>query len=259
MRLTLILAAVIAALSAAQTPLEFGIVQDMVGGDPPISVYSIKTVNEDGSTVLQIAARAGVQFNCTRHSMLADTSYAGTVFIQGQVSYTASLMSPVIERFFSVIRNRMDIHGSGGISVLKVDLITPDEMGWLAVTVPLSRVDSLLQGSMTPIDFWSATPVREIEVGTMGHPVVNESPLPELHGSPAYPLEVIEETSGGENCAWKSLILPGWGQISCGEGLPAANIIAEIAGAVLLFTDDYTEAGIGILAVNHLVSFADLL
>lgn len=246
------------ASAAAQTPLEFGIVQDMIGGTPRISVFSIKTVTEQGTTSLQIAARAGVQFNCTRHAMLTDTMIADQVVIDGQVCYSASIINPVIEQFFTVIRNRMGIHGSGGISQFQVDLITQDEMGWISVVVPVSRVDSLLAGTMSHMDFWSATPVREVEVGTLGFPVTNESPLPELHGAPAVPVQIAGAVRNS-NCAWKSLLVPGWGQMCSGEGLPLVNIIAEIGGVALLFTEDYRETGIGILTVNHLVSFTDLL
>ena len=61
------------------------------------------------------------------------------------------------------------------------------------------------------------------------------------------------------NHAWKSLILPGWGQMSAGSGIPVVNILMEIGGAALLFTEEYSEVGIGVLAVNHFISFADLL
>ena len=258
MKLSIVITAFLIAAALAQTPLEFGIVQDLVGGTPRISVYSIKTVSEDGVTSLQIAARAGINFNCTRHAMITDTMTADQVLIDGQVCYSASIVNPVVDQLFTVIRNRMGIHGSGGISSFQVDLITSDEMGWISVEVPLSRVDSLLEGSLTHLDFWAETPVREIEVGTLGFPVLNESPLPELHGAPGIPVQmtVVTEQPG---CAWKSLILPGWGQMCSGEGLPLVNILVEAGGAALLFTEDYREAGIGILSVNHLISFTDLL
>lgn len=244
--------------AAAQTPLEFGIVQDLVGGTPRISIYSIKTTTGDGTTTLQIAARAGVQFTCTRHSLLTDTMAADQVMLNGQVCYSASIVNSVVEHLFSVIRNRMSIHGTGGITFFQVDLITSDEMGWISVSVPVSRVDDLLNNTISHTDFWAMTPVREIEVGTMGYPVLNESPLPELHGAPGLPVQ-MEAAVAETGSAWKSLVFPGWGQISSGEGLPLVNIIAEIGGAALLFTDDYRDAGIGILVVNHLISFTDLL
>ncbi len=258
MRLSLMTAGLIIAGAVAQTPLEFGIVQDLVGGTPRVSVYSIKTVSEQGVTTLQIAARSGIEFNCTRHTMLADSTTGSEVLIRGQVSYSASIVTPVIEHFFSTVRRNMATHGSGGIQRFQVDLITPDEMGWISVTVPLSRVDSLLEGSLSHMDFWALTPVREVEVGTLGFPVSNESPLPELRGAPALP-EAVQAAVREGNCAWKSLLLPGWGQACSGRGLPLVNILAEAAGAVLLITGDFPEAGIGILAVNHLISFTDLL
>ncbi len=230
MRFSLLFTGLLLSWAVAQTPLEFGIVQDLVGGTPRVSVYSIKTVSEQGVRTLQIAARSGIQFNCTRHTMLADSLTGSEVMIRGQVSYSASIMTPLIEHFFSTIRENMAVHGSGGIEQFQVDLITADEMGWISVTVPLARVDSLLQGSLDHLSFWAMTPVREVEVGTLGFPVANESPLPELRGAPALP-EVVQTAIREENCAWKSLLLPGWGQACSGRGLPLVNILAEAAGA----------------------------
>lgn len=258
MKLSLFIILILAVLALAQTPLEFGIVQDLVGGTPRISVFSIKTVSLDGAVTLQIAIRAGILMDCTRHSMLVDTMTASDVLIDGQINYSASLMIPVVEHFFTVIKRNMAEFGAGGISRIQADLITSDEMGWISVNVPLSRVDSLLAGEMSHIDFWAVTPLREVEVGTLGFPVANASPLPDLHGAPAVQgIVPVSEVHG--NCAWKSLILPGWGQMCSGSGLPVVNILAEIGGAALLFTDDYREAGIGIISLNHLISFTDLL
>jgi hypothetical protein len=86
LKLSFVLMAILAACMAAQTPLEFAIVQDLVGGTPPISVFSIKTRSIDGLNTLEIAARAGIQFNCTRHSMLTDSMTLSEVLIDGQVS-----------------------------------------------------------------------------------------------------------------------------------------------------------------------------
>ncbi|PIE53105.1 hypothetical protein CSA37_03120 [Candidatus Fermentibacteria bacterium] len=257
MKFSAILIFILAVAGAAQTPLEFGIVQDLVGGTPGISVFSIKTLSMDGVTTLQIAARAGISVTCTRHSLLADTATFSEVVLDGQVCYSASLDNMIIKHFFQSIRDNMDRHGSGGITAIQADFITGDEMGWISVSVPLSRMDSLLAGDISYGDFWAVTPVREVEVGTLGFPVVNMSPLPEIHAAPDLPepVEVVVQ----ENHAWKSLILPGWGQMSSGIGVPVVNILVEAAGAVLLFTEDYQEAGIGILAVNHIISFTDLL
>jgi len=248
---------VVCAVAMAQTPLEFGIVRDLVGGTPRVSVFSIKTRDVDGETTLQIAARAAIQFDCTRHSMLTDTMTGTEVLMEGQISYSASIAKNTIEHFFTVIKDNMNSFGSGGITRFQVDLITADEMSWLSVTIPVTRVDSLLDGSLSHMDFWSMTSVNEVEIGTGGTPVTNESPLPELHGAPEIPVvvEVVQES----NHPWKSLILPGWGQLSSGTGAGFVNILVEIGGAALLFTDEYSEVGIGVLAVNHLISFSDLL
>jgi hypothetical protein len=257
-RVSLVLLALIPFILMGQTPLEFGIVRDLVGGTPRISVYSIKTVTEDGVRTLQVAARAGIEFDCTRHSMLTGAETVDRVLLEGQISYTASVITPVVERFFSVVRQNMNTHGAGGIAMIRVDLITLDEMGWLSAEVPVGRVDSLIRGDISHSDFWAVTPVREIEVGTNSFPVLNASPLPELHGAPVVP-QVVQQAASAGGCAWKSLLLPGWGQMCSDSGLPIVNFLVEAGGIALLFTEDYREAGIGVLVVNHLVSFADLL
>jgi hypothetical protein len=259
LRITIAVFAAFCAVAVAQTPLEFGIVRDLVGGTPRISVFSIKTRTVDGETTLQIAARAGVQFDCTRHTMLTDTVTASEVMMEGQICYSASIAKTTVEHFFTVIRNNMASFGSGGITRIQVDLITADEMSWMSASIPVARVDSLLSGTLSHLGFWSVTPMNEVEIGTGGTPVVNESPLPELHSAPAVP-EVVEAVIQGEgNQAWKSLIFPGWGQISSGNGVGIVNILAEIGGAALLFTDDYDEVGMGLLGLNHIISFTDLL
>ncbi|MCK5130847.1 MAG: hypothetical protein KAR40_01680 [Candidatus Sabulitectum sp.] len=258
MRLSLTAVFIFSTIMMAQTPLEFGIVRDLVGGTPRVSVFSIKTSNVDGENTLQISARAGIQFDCTRHTMLTDSMTGTEVLIQGQICYSASIMKPTIEHFFTVIRENMASFGSGGITQFQIELITFDEMGWLSVMIPISRVDSLLEGNLTHLEFWAKTPVNEVEVGTGGFPVLNASPLPELHGTPETAV-LIELVQQEKSHAWKSLILPGWGQMSSGNGVPVINLLSEIAGAALLFTDDYSEVGIGILALNHLISFSDLL
>ena len=258
MRLSLIIIIIFALSILAQTPLEFGIVRDLVGGTPRVSVFSIKTRSVDGVNTLQISARAGIQFDCTRHTMVTDTTTGAEVLVDGQICYTASIINPTIEHFFTVIRENMSSYGSGGITQFQVELITYDEMGWISVMIPLSRVDSLLDGSLTHLEFWAMTPVTEIEVGTGGFPVTNESPLPDLHGTPAASV-VFEVVMEEGNHAWKSLLLPGWGQVSSGNGVPIVNILAEIGGVALLFTDEYSQVGIGVLSANHLISFFDLL
>ncbi len=249
---------IFAAVMMAQTPLEFGIVRDLVGGTPRVSVFSIKTRNIDGENTLQIAVRAGIQFDCTRHTMFTDSMTGTEVLVDGQICYTASIAKPTVEHFFTVIRENMAAHGSGGITRFQVDLITLDEMGWISATIPLSRADSLLEGRLTHLEFWAMTPVNEVEVGTGGFSVINASPLPALHGAPETAV-FTEAAQYEKNHAWKSLLLPGWGQISSGTGIPIINILAETGGIALLFTDDYREAGIGVLALNHLISFSDLL
>lgn len=257
MRLSLTAMISLTVIMMAQTPLEFGIVRDLLEGTPRVSVFSIKTRNYDGENTLLIAARAGIQFDCSRHTMLIDSMTGTDVLVEGQICYSASIMKPAIEHLFTVIRENMAIHGGSGISQFQVELITFDEMGWISVIIPLSRVDSLLEGNLTHLEFWAITPVNEVEIGTGGFPVISASPLPELHSAPE--ATIFIEAAQHENHAWKSLIFPGWGQMSCSTGIPIINILAEIGGVALVFTDDYSDVGIGVLALNHLISFSDLL
>lgn len=112
--------------------------------------------------------------------------------------------------------------------------------------------------SLTHLEFWAKTPVNEVEVGTGGFPVVNASPLAALTVSHEVD-SIIQLPVQQKNHAWKSLLLPGLGQISSGTGIPIVNILVEVAGVALMFTEDYSDVGIGVLAINHIISFSDLL
>ena len=66
---------------------------------------------------------------------------------------------------------------------------------------------------------------------------------------------VISEPRSTE--PWKSLVLPGWGQLDAGVGAGWVNLLVEAGGIVLLVSGE-DEAGLAVLGVNHLVSFVDL-
>jgi hypothetical protein len=56
---------------------------------------------------------------------------------------------------------------------------------------------------------------------------------------------------------WKSLLLPGWGQLSSGRGVGWLNLAVEAGGIALLVSGE-DETGLAVLGVNHLISFIDL-
>lgn len=248
------------ALLLAQTPLEFGIVDDLIRGEPYISPLSIKVLPGaplPGETTLRLSVRAGVVFSDEGAYYYMD-SLPDQVNLLGRLDYRGLITDDQVRRIFTVVRSNMRTHGSMGITRLEIDLVTPDDMGWLAFTTPVARVDSLLSGELSSFGFWDGAAVRQVQVGMAGFRVSNgffdPTQVPEI---PETVVVTEPYRSGGH--AWKSLILPGWGQLSSGTGLPLVNLLAEAGGIALLFTDDYVNVGAGILAVNHLVSFTDLL
>jgi hypothetical protein len=248
------------ALLFAQTPLEFGIVDDLIRGEPYISPLSIKVMPGapvPGETTLLLAVRAGVVFSDEGAYYYMD-SLPDQVNLMGRLDFRGLITDGQIRRIFTVVRNNMRAHGAMGITRLEIDLVTPDDMGWLAFNAPLARVDSLLSGELSSFGFWDGAEVRRLQVGMsdfrFNDGFFDPTQVPDIPET-----VVITEPSRTAGHAWKSLILPGWGQFSSGAGLPLVNLLAEAGGIALLFTDDYVNVGAGVLAVNHLVSFTDLL
>lgn len=248
----------VSALLQAQTPLEFGIIDDLIRGEPYVSPLSIKVVQGSaGNATLRMALRAGVVFSDEGSFIFVD-SLADQVNLLGRADYRGLVDNASITRIFTVVRSNMRVHGTSGINRFAVDLVTPDDMGWIAIETDLARVDSLLEGTMSPYAFWNTVNIAQVQVGMADFPLsvglFDATQVPDIVVS-----QVAETGASTGSHAWKSLVLPGWGQYSAGTGLPLINILAEAAGIALLLSDDYLNVGVGVLALNHIISFTDLL
>lgn len=244
----------------AQTPLEFGIVDDLIRGDPYISPLSIKVVQGQpaaGNVTLRMAVRAGVVFSDEGSFVFVD-SLGEDVNLLGRADYRGLISNDSVRRLFSVVKTNMRTHGSSGITHYEIDFVTPDDMGWLSIRVPMATADSLLSGTKTSFDFWNGVMILQVQVGMADFPLrtgfFDPTQVPDVRRIEPAPLH---ESSGSH--AWKSLILPGWGQYSAGTGLPIVNLLAEAGGIALVLSDDYFKVGVGVLVLNHLISFTDLL
>jgi hypothetical protein len=248
------------ALLLAQTPLEFGIIDDLIRGEPYISPLSIKVDQGSpaaGNATLRMALRAGVVFSDEGSFIFVD-SLADQVNLMGRADYRGLLDNASITRIFTVVRSNMRVHGTSGITHFAIDLVTPDDMGWVAMETDIARVDSLLGGMLSPYAFWNKVRITRVQVGMGDFPlnvgIFDATQVPDIAVS-----QVVETPSSTGSHAWKSLVLPGWGQYSSGTGLPLINILAEAGGIALMLSDDYLNVGVGVLAINHIISFTDLL
>lgn len=244
----------------AQTPLEFGIIDDLIRGEPYVSPLSIKVVQGSpsaGNATLRMALRAGVVF-ADEGSFIFVDSLGDQVNLLGRTDYRGLVDNASITQIFTVVRSNMRVHGNSGVTHLAIDLVTPDDMGWVTMETDIARVDSLLGGTLSAYAFWNTARITQVQVGMAGFPLnvgifdatqIPDVPLPQL----------VETRSSTGSHAWKSLLLPGWGQYSSGTGLPLINILAEVGGIALMLTDDYFNVGVGVLTLNHIISFTDLL
>lgn len=244
----------------AQTPLEFGIVDDLIRGEPYISPLSIKVLQGTpaaGCATLKMALRAGVVFSDEGSFIFVD-SLEDQVNLLGRTDYRGLVDNAAVSRIFTVVRSNMRVHGTSGITHVTLDMVTPDDMGWITLETDIATVDSLLAGTLSPYAFWNSARIAQVQVGMAGFPltagIFDATQVPDT----AAPQVVETRVSTGPH-AWKSLVLPGWGQYSSGTGLPLVNILAEAGGIALMLSDDYLNAGVGVLALNHIISFADLL
>jgi len=261
MRTLFALCLLLLSAASAQTPFEFAVVQDLIQGEPYVSVISIRLtggVPAAGCTMLEMAVRAGLVFEGESNAFLPDTMLPGGVEFQGQILYTGLVPASTLERLFSVIRSDMDRFPGTGITHLSLILISGDDMSWVAMRCPMARVDSLLGGQIDLLDFWMRTDIWDLEVGTGGMPVTADAPsLVEFRTPPPDTMPVVRY-DGSSAHAWKSLVLPGWGQLSSGRGIGWLNMLVEAGGIALVLTEN-EEAGAAVLGVNHLISFLDLL
>lgn len=260
MRYLLLLAAACCAASA-QTPFEFDVVRALIEGDPFVSVMRIQLAPgspEPGCNTLEISARAGLDFHGTGLSLFVDTVDVASMSFSGQSLFDIDLLSRPFDRVLTVIREKNREFPSTHITHVRLDLVASDDMTWISVEFPLTLADSLQTGLVDRERFWSSARVSMLEIGTASTPLEFRPPLafdmPDTRVV-EIPEEVRENRSGQ---AWKSLLIPGWGQLSEGEGVGWINLLIE-AGAVGLYLSGSEEEGLAVLGTNHIVSFVDLL
>ncbi len=252
---------IIVSLGVAQTPFEFAVVQELVGGQPFISIIRIKInsgVPESGRTTLELTTRAGMMMEGA-HAVFPDSSTADHVVFKGLVEYKAEIPVYTVDRIFSVISECMNRFPGMGITDLALDVVDTTDLSWIGIRCSIISIDSILDGTLSHEAFWQNAELREFEVGTACFPTEMRRPLiPEWSISG----DIIPDGSGNvltESSAqpWKSLLLPGWGQISAGRGIGWLNILVEAGGIALIVTGE-DETGIAVLGVNHFISFIDL-
>lgn len=246
-------------LSYGQTPFEFAVVEELIGGSPFVSVIRIEINSgepEPGHKQLVLTTRAGMMMQ-GEQTVFPDSSTAGHVVFSGLVQYQASIPVNTIERVFSVISQCMDRFPGMGITDLALDVVDVNDLSWISVECPISRLDSVLAGTMTHERFWRTSSLQEFEVGTVLFPLEMGAPLVPDWGMAVdtVPEVVVRDIPSAQ--PWKSLLLPGWGQLSAGRGFGWLNLAVEAGGIALLVSGE-DETGMAVLGVNHLISFVDL-
>ena len=248
--------------SSAQTPFEFAVVRNLIQGDPFVSVVRIEVdYSEDGRRVLELSIRGGLTPSPTNHLLSFPAPRTGGLYWSGVTTYDLELPRTYITRVFDVLLDALAEFPATRIELFHLDILGIDELSWMSLRMPVSAIDSLLAGSLDESLFWlDRVEIGPVDVGTFDVPVVVgpvdvSSFVPDEEPEPVDTLPEPVERRGE---AWKSLILPGWGQIS--EGRPAGwgSVLIEAAGIGLIVGEYYTEGGI-VLGVNHVVSFLSML
>lgn len=242
----------------AQTPFEFAVVEDLIEGDPFISVLRIRTVPGlpvPGRTQLQLSTRAGLTL-VGESCIYPDSMTGSEVTFVGLAEYTAAVPTATLDRIFTVLRDCMGRFPGTGITDISLDVVSVDDMSWVSVECSRARMDSLLDGEVSHLDFWRSASLRELEVGTALFQTALRWPGAPTDYTPDLSVQ-DPVTTPRTTQPWKSLLLPGWGQLSAGEGVGWINLLVEAGGIALLLSDEQ-EAGAAVLGVNHLVSFVDL-
>lgn len=246
-------------LSFGQTPFEFAVVEELVGGTPFISIIRIEVrpgVPEPGRTQLMLTTRAGMKMEGSQ-DLFPDSSTSTHVVFSGVVEYRAEIPVRTLDRIFSVLSEALDRFPRTGITDLSLDVVDVNDLSWISVECDISRIDSVLQGTMTHETFWRTSSLREFEVGTVLFPTRMRRPLVPDWTAFTDSLPMVVETECPSAQPWKSLLFPGWGQLSSGRGIGWLNIAVEAGGIALLVSGE-DETGIAVLGVNHLISFIDL-
>jgi len=250
---------VLASIVAAQTPFEFAVVEELVGGEPFVSIIRIKInpgVPEPGRTQLELTTRAGMIMQ-GEHAVFPDSSTQNHVIFAGLVEYEAQIPVFTVNRIFSVLSDCFDRFGGMGITDLALDVVDTSDLSWISIRCDVASIDSVLDGTLTHADFWQNSELREFEVGTACFPTDMRRPLVPEWSTETVPPETETEITVRSSQPWKSLIFPGWGQLSSGKGIGWLNIAVEAAGVALIVSGE-DETGIAVLGVNHFISFIDL-
>ncbi len=246
-------------LAWGQTPFEFAVVQDLVQGTPFISVLRIQIdpgAPEPGRSQLELSVRMAMQLS-GKQDVYPDSANSTQVVFSGLVDYSAAVPVNELDRVFSVLEDCMDRFPGMGITDLALDVVDVDDMTWISIDCPMSRVDSVLQGTISHQKFWQEAQLREFEVGTLSLPTRLRQPLmPEISELPDT-IPDLSVSAVPHAQPLKSLILPGWGQLSSGRGIGWLNLAVE-AGGIALLASGEEERGIAVLGVNHIISFIDL-
>jgi hypothetical protein len=241
----------------AQTPLEFAIVKDLVQGTPHVSVISIEIQSgtpASGCSTLRLAARAGLLVSPRLHTIYPDT----TGLFSGQTLFGLDVEEEPVERVFSVVSEECRAFRGTGVTHLALDLVSYDDMSWLSLECPLGLADSVARGLLPFSEVWNRCEIGSLEIGTAAFALDFAPPVDvdrPVFGT-ADTISAVGARNSGQ--AWKSLVLPGWGQLSTGEGMWWFNLLVEAGGIGLAATGNERE-GIAILGANHLLSFFDLL
>ncbi|NOQ21916.1 MAG: hypothetical protein GQ565_04610 [Candidatus Aegiribacteria sp.] len=248
-------------LASAQTPFEFAVVQELVGGEPFISIIRIKLnsgVPESGRTQLELTTRAGMMMEGS-HAVYPDSSTSNHVVFSGIVEYKAQIPVFTINRIFSVIADCMNRFPGMGITDLALDVVDTSDLSWISIKCGITSIDSVLSGTLSHEVFWRNAELREFEVGTAGFPTQMRRPLiPQWSiAADIIPIDTEDADTERSTQPWKSLLLPGWGQLSAGRGIGWLNILVEAGGIALLAAGE-DDTGIAVLGANHFISFIDL-
>jgi hypothetical protein len=252
---------ILASMAFAQTPFEFAVVQELVGGEPFVSIIRIKInpgVPEPGRTQLELTTRAGMIMQ-GEQSVYPDSSTPDYVVFSGLVEYKAKIPVYTINRVFSVLSDCMNRFPGMRITDLALDVVDTSDLSWISIKCSMTSIDSVLNGTLSHEAFWQNAELREFEVGTACFPTDMRRPLiPQWSITrDSIPVDSASGSAAISSQPWKSLLFPGWGQISAGRGIGWLNIAVEAGGIALIATGE-DETGIAVLGVNHLISFIDL-
>lgn len=244
------------ASSGAQTPFEFAIVQDLIQGEPFISVLRI---NIEGN-VLELSVRGGMVPSTDIHRISHGETIADGFTVMGLTSYDLFLPADKLYRVFQVFSSSRRRFSMTSINLLELDVLAIDELSWLSLEIPVFLMDSLLDGSLEREEFWNRIDIGPVDIATW-NTLLRVGPYDAATlFEPVDPLAQVPDTIVEEfskSYPIRSLLLPGWGQISSGRPSGWGSIIIEIAG-IGLIVRGYENEGIAALGVNHLVSFLDM-